>query len=126
MSNQAQSSSVLTEDDLANILLADLKRVVREYATAATESTCPTIRQMFTDLLNKTLTMQGQLFQAMQSANMYQQASKASQTELTKQLTSYKQSQQQVQSFLQQNQQIIYANPTAAGMANSNAGMTAH
>lgn len=129
MSNQTQgnNSSVLKEEDLANTLLADLKRVVREYATATTEANCPTIRQMFTDLLNKTLTMQGQLYQAMQSANMYEQPSTASQTELNKQLTAYKQTQQQAQSFLQQNQQMVYSNPGTAGSAiNSTSGMSAH
>lgn len=95
-------NSLLTEEDLAGTVLGDLKRVVREYATAATESTCPTVRQMFTDLTNKTLTMQGELFTAMQQCNMYNTSSPAPQKEVTKQLNSYKSTQQQTQTWLQQ------------------------
>lgn len=100
--NTNNQSSLLTEEDLAGTVLGDLKRVVREYATAATESTCPVVRQMFTDLLNKTLTMQGQLFTAMEQSNMYNTSSQAIQSEVTKQLNAYKSTQQQTQSWLQQ------------------------
>ena len=103
MTTNNNQSSILTEEDLAGTVLADLKRVVREYATAATESNCPTIRQMFTDLLNKTLTMQGQLFTVMSQVNMYQAPSSASKKELDKQLQSYSTQQQQTQTWLQQN-----------------------
>ena len=72
---QQQTPAILSEEDLAYAVLSDLKRVVREYATAATESVCPTIRQMFTDMLNSTLSMQGQLFEAMDQYNMYNTAS---------------------------------------------------
>lgn len=95
--------SILTEEDLASSVLADLKRVVREYATAATESTCPDIRQMFTKLMNSTLTLQGQLFQVMQQNNMYNASSPALRQELDKQAKQYQQTKQKTIQFVQQN-----------------------
>lgn len=92
----------LTEDDLAGVVLSDLKRVVREYATAATESTCPETRQLFTSLLNSTLSMQGQLFTVMSQNNMYEAASVAPKKELDKQIQSYSQMAQKTQAWLQQ------------------------
>lgn len=99
--HQQQLQSILTEEDLASAVLNDLKRVVREYATAATESTCPDIRQMFTKLLNNTLAAQGQMFQAMQQSNMYNTASPALRQEIDKQATQYRQSQQKTMNQLQ-------------------------
>ncbi len=96
----ANNQSILTEEDLASTVLCDLKRVVREYATAATESTCPTIRQMFTDLTNKALTMQGQLFTAMEQANMYQTSAGAPKQEITKQIQSYKSTNEKTKTWL--------------------------
>ncbi|CAM3997168.1 spore coat protein [Paenibacillus alkaliterrae] len=103
MYQQQQKQSILTEEDLAGAILSDLKRVVREYATAATESTCPDIRQLFTKLMNSTLTLQGQLFQAMQQANMYNAASPALRQELDKQMKQYQQTKQKTTQFVQQN-----------------------
>ncbi|MHA6485296.1 spore coat protein [Paenibacillus sp. strain BS8-2] len=97
-----QQQSILSEEDLASTVLSDLKRVVREYATAATESTCPDMRQLFTKLLNNTLAAQGQLFTAMQQSNMYNTASPALRQELDKQSQQYKQTQQKTKQFLQQ------------------------
>jgi len=94
------NQSMLTEEDLANTVLADLKRVVREYTTAATESTCPAIRQMFTDLMNKTLTMQGQLFTAMKNCNMYETSSGVAKKEINKQIQSYKSTNEQTKNWL--------------------------
>jgi len=98
----ANNQLQLTEDDLAGVVLCDLKRVVREYATAATESTCPETRQMFTNLLNSALTMQGQLFTVMSKNNMYEAASVAPKKELDKQIQSYTQMSQKTQAWLQQ------------------------
>jgi spore coat protein CotF len=110
--NQQANKQLLSEEDLASIVLSDLKRVVREYATAATEATCPDMRQLFTKLMNNTLNAQGQLFTAMQQANMYNTASPALRQELDKQAQQYKQTQQQTKQFLQQNlggqQQSMY------------------
>lgn len=96
-----QSQSILNEEDLASTVLADLKRVVREYATAATESTCPDIRQLFTKLLDNTLKAQGQLFQAMQQSNMYNASSPALRQEIDKQAQQYQQTAQKTKQLLQ-------------------------
>lgn len=100
---QQQKQSILTEEDLAGTILSDLKRVVREYATAATESICPDIRQLFTKLTDSTLALQGQLFTAMQQANMYNTSSPALRQELDKQAKQYQQTKQKTSQFLQQN-----------------------
>ncbi|MEV5026015.1 spore coat protein [Paenibacillus sp. LPE1-1-1.1] len=102
MYQQQQKQSILTEEDLASSILSDLKRVVREYATAATESTCPDIRQLFTKLTDSTLALQGQLFQAMQQANMYNTSSPVLRQELDKQAKQYQQTKQKTNQFLQQ------------------------
>ncbi|OMF35966.1 spore coat protein [Paenibacillus sp. FSL H8-0548] len=100
---QQSQQSFLTEEDLVSTILCDLKRVVREYATAATESTCPDIRQMFTKLMDSTLTLQGKLFEAMKQANMYNTSSPALRQELDKQAKQYQQTKQKTNQFLQQN-----------------------
>lgn len=97
-----QMHALLSEEDLATTVLCDLKRVVREYATAATESTCPDIRQMFTDLTNSTLSMQGQLFNVMQQSNMYNTSTPALRQDLDKQAKTYKQTQQGTTQWVQQ------------------------
>lgn len=97
-----QAQSILTEEDLASTVLCDLKRVVREYATAATEASCPDIRQLFTRLLDNTLKAQGQLYQAMEKSNMYNPASPALRQELDKQAHQYKKTAQKTKQMLQQ------------------------
>ncbi|TFE28090.1 spore coat protein [Cohnella luojiensis] len=94
----------LTDEDMAYTILSDLKRVTREYATAATESVCPEVRQMFTQLLNNTLTMQGELYTAMQQNNMYNASSSALKQEVDKQIKQYQQTQQKTAQFVQQTQ----------------------
>ncbi|WP_219836612.1 spore coat protein [Paenibacillus sp. R14(2021)] len=92
----------LPEEDISNTILADLKRVTREYATAATESVCPQIRKMFTDLLNETLTMQGELYTVLKQANLYNASSPVLQQEIDKQIAQYKQTQQKTSQFAEQ------------------------
>lgn len=92
----------MPDKDMAYTVLSDLKRVVREYATAATESTCPEVRGMFTNLLNSTLKMQGDLFTAMQQQNMYSTASSALRQEMDKQFKQYQQDIQQTNQYLNQ------------------------
>jgi hypothetical protein len=55
----------MADEDLLNTVLADLKRTVREYTTAATESNCPTVRRVFNDLTMDTLRLQGDLYNQM-------------------------------------------------------------
>ncbi|WP_245850784.1 spore coat protein [Paenibacillus herberti] len=105
----------LPDADWAYTVLSDLKRVVREYATAATESTCPDVRKMFTDLTNSSLQMQGDLYNAMQSANMYDTSSPVLRQEIQKQIQTYTQTQQQTQQFI--GQRLSGLNPTQPFMA---------
>ncbi|MGF7046678.1 spore coat protein CotF [Paenibacillus sp. DS2015] len=102
MMNSQSASTILPEEDLLNTVLCNLKRTVREYTTATTESACPTIRQMFTDLTNDTLRLQGDLFHLMQQQNQYTPASKASRQEVDKQLQQSRKTQQQSHQFVQQ------------------------
>jgi similar to spore coat protein len=97
----------LPEEDISNTILADLKRVTREYATAATESVCPQIRTMFTNLLNDTLTMQGELYTVLKQANLYNASSPVLQQEIDKQLAQYKQTQQKTAQFAEQSGVLI-------------------
>jgi len=92
----------MPDEDLAYTVLADLKRVTREYATAATESVCPTVRQQFTQLLNTTLQMQGELFTSMQSANMYNASTPTLKQDIDKNLKTYQDTQKKTEQFVQQ------------------------
>ncbi|MFC5402741.1 spore coat protein [Cohnella soli] len=96
------NQTTLPDEDIAYTVLSDLKRVTREYATAAMESVCPDIRQMFTQLLDDTLKLQGELYNAMQSNNMYNASSPVLKQEIDKQLKSYQQTQQKTNQFVQQ------------------------
>ncbi|NGM82973.1 spore coat protein [Paenibacillus sp. 7124] len=96
------TNAFMQEEDLLNIILADLKRTVREYATAATESNCQTVRRAFNDLTMNTLRIQGDLYMQMSQLNMYQAPSKALRQELDKQIQSAHQTQQKARQFAQQ------------------------
>jgi spore coat protein CotF len=102
MNMQHNHSAIMPDGDLAYTILSDLKRVTREYATAATESSCQNVRQMFTNLMDNTLRMQGELYTIMQSNNMYNASSPALRQEVDKQIKSYQQTQQKTNQFLQQ------------------------
>ncbi|MCD9024215.1 spore coat protein [Cohnella silvisoli] len=118
MNIQPSTQTSLPEGDMAYTILSDLKRVTREYTTAATESVCPEIRQMFTELLNNTLTMQGELYDAMQQNNMYNASSPALKQELDKQLKQYQQTQQKTNQFVQQAQTAqAHIPPNSAGQS---------
>lgn len=98
----SSSNTFMPEADLAYTILADLKRTVREYTTAATESNCPSVRQMFTNLTNNTLTLQGELYQVMSQSNMYPAPGKALKTDIDKQIQMANQTKQECQQFIQQ------------------------
>ncbi|MFD1953672.1 spore coat protein [Paenibacillus thailandensis] len=99
---QQHMQPIMPDADMAYTILADLKRVVGEYATATTESSCPTVRGMFTNLLNSTLKMQGDLYQAMQGQNMYSTSSPALRQSMDKEFKQYQQDIQQTNQYLQQ------------------------
>lgn len=96
------SSSFMQEEDLLNTILADLKRTVREYVTAATEANCDTVRQMFTDLTNSTLRMQGDLYHLLKQQNMYTLSAPTSRKSVEQALQQNQQSKQKCQQFIQQ------------------------
>ncbi|MFF2909115.1 MULTISPECIES: spore coat protein [Bacillales] len=98
----AQNGSFMADEDLMNTVLADLKRTVREYTTAATESACPSVRQAFNNLTMDTLRLQGDLYTHMSQMNMYTAPSKALRQDVDKQIQTAQQTQQKCQQFVQQ------------------------
>ncbi len=100
--NAQNGSAFMPDEDLLNTILADLKRTVREYTTAATESACPTVRQTFNELTMDTLRLQGDLYTHMSQMNMYTAPSKALRQEVDKQIQCAQQTQQKSQQFVQQ------------------------
>lgn len=95
-------STFMADEDLLNTVLCDLKRTVREYTTAATESNCPTVRRTFNDLTMDTLRLQGELYGHMKQLNMYEAPTKALRQDLDKQIQSAQQTEQKCQQFVQQ------------------------
>ncbi|WP_151735313.1 spore coat protein ['Paenibacillus yunnanensis' Narsing Rao et al. 2020] len=95
-------SAFMADEDLLNTVLADLKRTVREYTTAATESNCPSVRRTFTDLTMDTLRLQGELYNQMSQLNMYTAPGKALRQDIDKQLQTAQQTQTKCQQFVQQ------------------------
>lgn len=129
---QAQQSGTFMQDqDLLYTILCDLKRVCREYTTAATESNCPNVRKMFTDLLNSTLQSQGRIYQLMSQLNMYNTSSPALRQEIDKQFQQYTQSGQKTNQFVQQKlsgASALHANmpPATANAATWNQPVAQH
>ncbi|WP_068780155.1 MULTISPECIES: spore coat protein [unclassified Paenibacillus] len=100
--NQSQGQQMLNESDYLNVILSDLKRTVREYTTATTESACPVVRRMFTDLTNSTLRLQGELFQVMEQNQMYTAPSPAPRQMIDKEIQTAQQDHQQAHQMSQQ------------------------
>ncbi|WP_081667414.1 spore coat protein [Paenibacillus pinihumi] len=98
---QNHHQALLPDEDLAYTILADLKRVTREYATGATEANCDNVRQMFTNLMNTTLHLQGDLYRIMKQNNMYSAASPCLKQEIDKQIQQNKQNLQKTQQLVQ-------------------------
>jgi spore coat protein F len=94
--------SFMPEQDLLHTILTDMKRTVGEYTTATTESNCQSVRQLFTDLTNDTLRLQGDLYRLMSQNNMYSASSKALRVDLDKQIQEARKKQQECQQFIQQ------------------------
>jgi spore coat protein CotF len=105
--------SFMPAEDLLYTILADMKRTVREYTTATTESNCPSVRQLFTDLTSDTLRLQGDLYRLMSQNNMYSTTTKALRTDLDKQIQEARKTQQECQQFIQQKSSSagVYSQP---------------
>lgn len=99
---QQTVQNLLPEKDWLYTVLCDLKRTVREYATAVTEASDDSLRKIFTDLLNSTLTMQGQVYTLMKQNNMYNASSPAQGQEIQKQIQTYQKSGQEAFQFAKQ------------------------
>lgn len=98
--NQPMNQTTMQEKDFANAILADLKRVSKEYVTAATESNCQQIRDLFTTMLTDVLKSQGELYNLMKQHQMYDQPLVAPRQHIDQQLTQQQSIQQQVQSIM--------------------------
>lgn len=95
--------SVISDQDRVFTILAELKRTAREYATAVTESNCPTVRQTFENLLQDTLNIQEQVYQIMSNEGWYSAPSQALSQNISNQVTEYQQKQQQTSQLVEQN-----------------------
>ncbi|HEY4391276.1 MAG TPA: spore coat protein [Paenibacillus sp.] len=101
--NPSQGQQTLTETDFLNVILSDLKRTVGEYTTATTESACPNVRRMFTDLTNSTLRLQGELYQVMDQNQMYTAPSPVPRQLIDKEIQTAQQDHQQAHQLSQMN-----------------------
>lgn len=100
--NNQNNATFMPDKDLLYTIVADLKRTSREYLTAATESNCSSVRQMFTNLTNDTLRLQGEVFTLMQQQTQYAVPSKAPQSEIDKQVQASQKAQQESRQFVSQ------------------------
>lgn len=100
--NTQNGTQFMADEDLLTMILDDLKRTVREYTTAATESNCQTVRRVFNDLTMDTLRIQGDLYYQMSQMGMYPAPDKALRQAVDKQIQSAQQTQQKSQQFVQQ------------------------
>ncbi|WP_042202029.1 spore coat protein [Paenibacillus camerounensis] len=117
--NAHNGTAFMADEDLLNTVLADLKRTVREYTTAATESNCQTVRRVFNDLTMDTLRLQGELYTRMSQMNMYTPPGKALRQDVDKQIQTAHQTQAKCQQFVQQK-------TGGAGAFNQAAGIPVH
>lgn len=118
MNNQLQND-MLPQDDLLKIVLADLRRTSREYTTATTESSCPAIRSLFSELTDSTLKLQGELYKLMEEQQIYTKPAGASRKEVDKNLQEAEKACKQAKQFASQHQSNLGS--MAAHMSNVSA-----
>ncbi|WP_327204766.1 spore coat protein [Paenibacillus sp. DMB20] len=93
-------NTFLPEEDMLNTILNELKRTVREYTTATTESSCPDVRSMFTTLTSETLKMQGEMYQLIEQNKQYPSAvPHAMKSDVQKQLQEIQKNNQKTREF---------------------------
>lgn len=119
MNNQVQNE-LLPQDDLLKIVLADLRRTGREYTTATTESSCPAIRNVFTELTDSTLRLQGELYKLMEQHQIYTVPAGAPRKELDNNL------QQAEQTYNKAKQFVIQHQAQPSGVAVHSPNVSAH
>ncbi|WP_281882865.1 spore coat protein [Paenibacillus sp. YYML68] len=111
-SNQTQGQGAhlhLNEKDVANLVLSELKRSAREYTTAALEASHPAIRQMFTQLCQKTLQDQAELYTVLSQMQGYGQIRMATQQEIQQELQQQIRKAEQLQVTVQQALRTVFA-----------------
>lgn len=99
----------LNEQDVANLVLSELKRTAREYTTAALEATHPAVRQTFVSLTQKTLQDQAELYNVLSQSGGYGSISMASQQEVQQELQQQLRKTEQLHAVVQQAVQAAYA-----------------
>lgn len=96
-------NTFLPEEDLLNTILNELKRTVREYTTATTESSCPSVRRMFEELTADTLKMQGEMYHLIEQQKQYPSAvPHAMKSDVEKQLRQMQNSAAKTRDFISQ------------------------
>lgn len=124
MNTQTMNVDQLPQDDILKIILADLRRTVREYTTATTEASCPMIRNTFADLTDSTLRLQGDLYKLLEQNQVYTAPEKATRQEVDKKLQEAEKTHQKVHQFVQQRagQSGPYIHPSNVARHPSNVG----
>jgi len=97
---------MMSEQDLVNTVLSDEKRTVAEYATAATEASCPVVRECFTQLFHDTLQIHNQVYDMMRQQGWYNPSSE-SQQRVQQELAEHQQTGQQTQQWIAQQQTVL-------------------
>ncbi|MFD0620429.1 spore coat protein [Paenibacillus sp. GCM10027629] len=121
---QQHAGGVMQDKDMLFTILTDLKRTVGEYTTATTEASCPMVRQMFMELQNHSLRMQGDLYNFMQQNNMYTKPQPALKQAIDKQIQQVQQNHQQMDQFVQQ--QLNGGGQSLSFLAHTQAQATQH
>ncbi|MCL6452325.1 MAG: spore coat protein [Alicyclobacillus sp.] len=115
--------SMMSEQDLVNMVLSDEKRTVTEYATASTEASCQVVRQCFAQLFNDTLKIHNQIFDLMSQKGWYN-PTQAPQQHVQQEAQEHQQTGQQTQQWLSQQQRQAgqpQVNPQAMAQVMGNA-----
>ncbi|WP_054955937.1 spore coat protein [Paenibacillus dakarensis] len=116
----ATGSPFLPEEDLLNTILNELKRSVKEYTTATTESSCQAVRSMFSNLTAETLQMQGDLYKLIEQQKQYPApVPHAIRSDIDKQL-------QEAQNTIQQTGQLISQKTSGLPMGVHKSNVSAH
>jgi hypothetical protein len=101
--NQGRQS-YLQEQDLANLILSEFKRVARGYTSAVLEADNQQTRQVFEFLLQQTLHDHAFLYQQVQQINGYEDIPLVSQQDIQKELQKQSHTSPKLYSFVQSNQ----------------------
>lgn len=107
---QNQQHCPIADQDMANIVLSELKRMAREYTTASLEANSAKVRHTFEQSLQRTLRDHAELYHMMSQNGMYGQPASANMAEIQKEQQKAQQTSQKLQSFIQQ---YIGVSPTS-------------